>query len=105
MIDINQERTFPLNVVRDRAPRKQHGRKLDLGTIYRWVTRGVKGERLEVLYVGGQIYTSMEALQRFFERVTARRLGKGTSEPMPSTPTARRRHTERVRRELDQAGL
>jgi hypothetical protein len=41
------------------------GRRLHVGTLYRWALRGSKGRRLETVLVGRQRYTSIEAINRF----------------------------------------
>lgn len=38
-------------------------------SIYRWMSQGVRGVRLEVLR-GGRLFTSEEAIQRFFETLS-----------------------------------
>ncbi|WP_182870877.1 DUF1580 domain-containing protein [Rhodopirellula sp. JC639] len=45
------------------------GRKRHRSTLYRWMTRGVRGIRLESALFGGERVTSIEALSRFFERL------------------------------------
>ena len=40
-------------------------------TVHRWFRRGCRGVKLETLMVGGIRHTSEEALDRFFNRVTA----------------------------------
>jgi hypothetical protein len=40
-------------------------------TIWRWIKPGVAGVRLEKVHIGGQTYTSREALQRFHRNVAA----------------------------------
>jgi hypothetical protein len=34
-------------------------------TVYRWVTAGIKGKKLESTHIGGMLFTSVEALERF----------------------------------------
>lgn len=41
---------------------------VDVSTIRRWCSRGVKGVYLEHYVEGGRIYTTEEAVQRFLER-------------------------------------
>jgi hypothetical protein len=36
-----------------------------LSSIWRWMTRGVKGTKLESIKIGGIRYTSLEAIKRF----------------------------------------
>ena len=54
---------------------KRRGRKINLSTVYRWKNRGLDGVRLETCYRAGRQYTSVEALRRFDEAVTAARNG------------------------------
>lgn len=43
----------------------RNGRRVHYSTIHRWMTRGVKGNRLESFKVGGVRYTTLEAIRRF----------------------------------------
>ena len=54
----------------------RNGKRINLSTIYRWVNRGRVGVKLETVIVGGQRYTSLEALQRFDESIA-----KSTAQP------------------------
>lgn len=71
-------------------------------TIYRWITQGSRGVRLEAAKVGGRWRTSEEAIQRFSDRLTPKH------ESMPSHPTPvsmskqRQRRLERVDQRLDE---
>jgi hypothetical protein len=47
--------------------------------------QGIAGVRLEVIYAGGTRCTSKQAIQRFFERVTAARTG-GPPDPATNAP-------------------
>lgn len=40
-------------------------------TIRRWATKGYRGRRLEVLWVGGRMMTTEIALQEFFQSLAA----------------------------------
>jgi hypothetical protein len=40
-------------------------------TLWRWCSRGIRGITLETYYRGGRRFTSREAVDRFFEGVTA----------------------------------
>ena len=46
---------------------KRRGRKVHYSTVYRWMTKGVRGRRLESLLIGGVRYTTLEALARFLK--------------------------------------
>ena len=59
----NHEKALDLNAAFQRAL----GIRPDLQAIRRWYTKGTNGQRLEVVRVGGRVYTSVEAVQRFVE--------------------------------------
>ncbi len=40
-----------------------------VSTIYRWRLRGIRGVKLETFLIGGRRYTSVEAIERFTERI------------------------------------
>lgn len=65
MIDIAHEQLVPLQQVPRLLPPRLSGKRVHVSAIYRWAQRGVRGNRLEVIRVGGTTYTSREALQRF----------------------------------------
>jgi hypothetical protein len=70
MIDPSSEETFPLkHINRHTSLRK------NVSTYFRWVTRGVRGVRLETVKVGGATHTSKAAIQRFFRTLTEHRYG------------------------------
>lgn len=64
MIDLKKESAITLAEVPLHVPRR-NGRKVHYSTVYRWVTKGARGRRLESLLVGGVRYTTIEAIGRF----------------------------------------
>jgi hypothetical protein len=42
-----------------------------LGTVWRWSKHGVGGKKLDVLHIGGRVWTSKEAIRRFIEAGTS----------------------------------
>lgn len=50
-------------------------------TLFRWATKGCSGVVLETIRVGGSRCTSREALQRFFDALTAAREPGGHTPP------------------------
>lgn len=42
---------------------------VNVSTTWRWVLRGVRGHKLESALVGGQRFTSIEALERFVTKI------------------------------------
>ena len=69
MIDIQNEQTISFNEAVDLLP-KRRGRKPHIASIHRWATRGFDGVTLEYCKLGGVRITSVEAIQRFVDRLT-----------------------------------
>ena len=65
MIDIGNEQLVSLRDVPRLLPPRPNGKRVHISAVYRWVQRGIRGIRLEVVRIGGTPYTSREALQRF----------------------------------------
>jgi hypothetical protein len=95
--DLLQEDCFPLA----KAPAKIPSRPA-LQTLYRWWKRGIKGVKLEVVKVGNRPYTSREALDRFFNRISD---PASHQEPTELTPTLITRRQREIESELDAVGL
>ena len=72
MINLQIEHVIPLREAPNHLP-KREGKKTHLSTLYRWAVTGTGGTRLETIKVGGRRYTSLEALQRFSERLSEQR--------------------------------
>jgi len=70
MIDLNQEDLIPINQVPRLLPRQPNNKRLHISTVYRWMTRGIDGVKLEFIKIGGRMMTSRQALQRFAEKQT-----------------------------------
>ena len=49
---------------------KKNGKKIHYSTVYRWITKGARGRVLESHLIGGARFTTIEALNRFFETTT-----------------------------------
>ena len=92
-IDLQSEEILPLTEVAKALPRLRGGRKVHLSTIYRWISRGVNGVRLESLKLGRATVTSREALQRFAERQT--RADRPEDHRVPARSAAAARELER----------
>lgn len=71
-------------------------------SLWRWHTRGIAGVKLETICLGGTRYTSAEALQRFFDQVTAAKEAKLATEEPLGLPGTR---TPQSRQRLEDAGL
>ena len=95
MIDLRSEEVLTLAEAAKVLPPLRGGRRVHLSTLYRWISRGVAGVQLEALKLGGTTVTSVEALQRFAERITF---------GAPSRPSDSARQDE-VERELRRRGF
>lgn len=74
---------------------------VNVATVWRWCTRGVRGVKLESLAVGGRRYTSAEAFERFLAATNP----ESTSTPPAPTPHQRRKAIEAAEKELAKAGI
>ena len=66
MIELSSETPITIAEVPLHIPRR-HGRMVHYSTVYRWMTKGVRGRKLESLLIGGVRYTTLEALARFLK--------------------------------------
>ena len=99
-IDISTEAVVTLTEAPHHLPRRRKGKRPAVSTIFRWAQRGVRGVRLETTQVGGTKCTSLQALQRFCDR-----LSSADSPHLHPTPSRRRRAAERAQRELEREGV
>ena len=92
MIDIGVEKVVTLTEAAklDCLPARRAGKRPHVATMFRWVTTGVGGVKLEALRVGGTLCTSIEAIQRFCERLT-----EGDARLTPQAETVGRRAREK----------
>lgn len=81
MISLEHETLISLNEAAARLPSSRAGKRIHVSSVYRWAGRGVRGVRLETVSIGGATKTSVQALQRFADRLSAAR---STSDPEPS---------------------
>ena len=91
-IDISSETLITRSQAAARLPRNENGRKIHTSTIGRWMLKGVRGTVLEGVKVGGRTYTSVEALRRFSDVLTAPQGSNDESD-------------EHVENELDRLGV
>ena len=98
MIDLSAEKLIPVCDVPKLLPPRQTGKPVHISAVYRWIQRGLGGVHLETIKIGGTLYTSKEAFQRFAERRTGNRDPSQATE-LPTTAT-RRKQIERAEREV-----
>ncbi len=94
MIKFDSEKLVSLTAAARLVP-KRRGRSTAVSTLYRWANRGIGGRRLETLRIGAATFTSVEALQRFFDTLTE----------LSATPSVERPSRRDVDHELDRFGL
>jgi hypothetical protein len=99
MINLSTETVVTLTAATNHLPRRRGGKKVSPSTLYRWSKGG-----LETIRVGNTLCTSIQALQRFCEMLTARR-NPGGMPPPRSRCLPACRPKEEVDRRLDEIGL
>jgi hypothetical protein len=70
-INIADEPPIPFTQATGVIPPRRRGRKAAASTLHRWATRGLRGVKLEMIMIGGTRCTSVAALQRFFDQLSA----------------------------------
>ena len=108
MIDMATERIVSLTEATAILPRRRSGRKPNIATLYRWTTAGCRGIKLEYLQVGATRCTSHEALQRFFDALTAQAEPNtvcSTPSGIDRLPAGRRKQIEAAEARLAKAGI
>jgi hypothetical protein len=103
MIDISTETLLTMGQAAGVRPPGRLGRPTHAATVYRWISRGLRGVRLESIRLGGTLYTSREALQRFAESLTCRATADG--ENVNSRAAQSHADAAAVEDTLDQLGL
>jgi len=106
MINTAVEKTFSLNKAARRCSSSRGEQSLCPSTLHRWRFPGLGGIRLECIKVGGVWHTSEEALQRFFEKLTAAKAVSAEAETCGSRKSSKRGrdgHQDQVEEELNAA--
>lgn len=99
MINISNERVVTLAEAASLLPRRRQGRKVHVSCLYRWSQRGVRGVILETVQVGGSRCTSVEALQRFVDRLSQASQGGAAQRHAPAVRAPDRWVTRQLERE------
>ncbi len=103
MIDISIETVVSPAGATKHVPRRRADKKCNVATVYRWMQVGVRGIRLESICIGGTRCTSLEALQRFFDALTAQAEGQPVEQPKRLT-ALRKKQIEAAEKRLEKAG-
>lgn len=77
MIDLTKEKALGCDQAAQKVP-PVNGKTPNPSTVFRWITVGLKGVKLEHARIGRRIVTTEAALQRFFAR-----LAEADHEPTP----------------------
>lgn len=114
-IGISDEDLLSAKQVAALLPPRRLGRKPHISTVHRWWTHGYRGVRLESIRIGGQRFTSLRALQRFFDRLSqadedpspapSRMLGADSSGRRRSSDRRESVRHRRIEEDLDELGL
>jgi hypothetical protein len=94
-IDPINDRLLPLRDAADLFPRRRMGAKVNVATLWRWMTRGTHGVVLETVRVGNQNYTTEQAVREFIV---------AQSRPIAADGHATSNSTTAIKR-LEQLGL
>ncbi len=103
MIDSISENIVSLADAAKSLPARRGGKRPHVSCIYRWTVSGCRGVKLESIQVGGTRCTSLEALHRFFERLSVPPGGRELC-TLARTPVRSQKASEQAERELREAG-
>lgn len=95
MIDLATENLLTLEQAAERL-------LMNKSTLFRWITKGTNGIRLEAIKLGTRWRTSEEALQRFGDRLTPNHDANPSTLPSIRTSSQRQRDQQRIEEELDE---
>lgn len=98
MIDLATETVVTLTQATNYLPRRRGGKKVHPATMYRWAKLD-----LETIQVGGTLCTSVQALQRYCDRLSDRKDTPGNAESGGLKPGERTNNQAASR--LDELGI
>jgi hypothetical protein len=106
MIDMATERVVTLAEASRRLPLRRGAKKAHLSTLVRWTRNGVRADDgttayLETIRVGRTLCTSLEAIQRFCERLSA----KPISAPGPRSVSDKKPTDDQASAACERIGL
>jgi len=105
-IDVQEEQVVSLREACGLLPRRRAGKKPAIETLYRWSLRGCRGIKLETVQVGATRCTSVEALQRFFDALTAASDAANTlPTPAPVATKSRRKAIQAATAFCESSGI
>lgn len=102
-IDIRNEELCTLGQASSLLP-SINGRRVSANAIWRWCRKGVSGIHLEHVRIGGRIFTSSDALNRFVNRLAEQDMER-LRDVTPPRPKVRARRRPRVRTSAEASRL
>jgi hypothetical protein len=105
-INVSSEQLLTLSQLAKRLPRRRRDRPIHASTIHRWRHPGVRGVRLECIRIGGAWHTSVQAFQRFCDRLSMPDAVPSNSAPQQDNPEPKenQQYQDLVERELEERG-
>jgi hypothetical protein len=101
-MDFASEKLISLKAACRLFPSNKGKSGVAMSTLWRWMSTGYRGVKLESFRCGGMRFTSREAVQRFLTRINAPS-EQPTNQPI-ETPAAQRRGHEQAEAALAAAG-
>lgn len=87
MIDLSKEQPLSLGAATAFVPRRR-GRRVSAVTLWRWIVAGKGGVQLEALKTPAGWFTTLAAIERFYQALTqAEGRGALSRPPRPGPPT------------------
>ena len=106
MIDISKESLISCREASALFPPGRRGKRPHRSTVFRWITNGVRGVRLESVSLPGGRATSKEAIARFLKALTEMDERENPfRQPTAPSLDRRRKRLADVERELDEMGI
>ena len=81
LFEADEEELIPISKACQYIPNRPH-----ISTVWRWIQRGVDGEKLETIKIGGRRYTTLKAINKFIS-VDGKKLKKKVN-PVPKVSKA-----------------
>jgi len=79
---------------------RKTGRRPNPCTAWRWSTKGIKGIRLQVIFMGGSRLTTEQWVQDFIDAVSKVNMAKHEAAPPMQTPRQQERNAEKAAKKL-----
>ena len=106
-INVFNEKVVSLHEAIKLLPNTPARKKLHISTVFRWIQKGLRSKdaaivRLEIVKIGGKTFTSQEAMQRFFDRLSG---DPNVVTPPTETQLQRLKRSQAALEELIRMGL